>query len=272
MSHATAGLGFEDVRLRIEGGIARLTLARPSVRNALRTQTCQELARALAEVAARPDVRLLWLSGEGGSFCAGADLTDATVFTQPGDRRENARRHLDEVFHPLIRAVRGLAVPSLAVIAGAAVGFGFDLACACDLRVAAADAKLGPVFTRLGLVPDGGGTWLLPRLIGPARALEWILTGETRTAAEVESFGLFNRIAPAGQVEALAKTLALAIVAGPPLAQVAARRLLWTAQERGLDAALCAERDAQVEMLQTEDCGEGLAAFFERRPPRFQGR
>ena len=262
---------FTDVRLHIEGGIAKLVLARPGVRNALRTQTCHQLTQALAEIGRRTDVRLLWLSGEGGSFCAGADLTDATVFNEPGDQRENARKHLDDVFHPIIKALRGLRQPSLAVIPGAAVGFGFDLACACDLRVAAADAKLGPVFNRIGLVPDGGGTWSLPRLIGPTRALEWILTGHTRTAAEVESWGFLNRVVPADRLEATALTLAQALVDGPPLALAAARRLVYAAQNCTFDEALSAERDAQGEMIASTDCGEGVAAFFERRPPRFKG-
>lgn len=262
---------YPDVRLQIENGLARVTIDRPGVRNSLRTETCAGLVGALTEAARHPDVRLLWLTGEGNAFCAGADLADVGVFSRPGDRRENARAHIAEVFHAVTRAVRAFPHPTLAVIPGACVGFGFDLALACDLRVAAADAKVGPIFNHLGLVPDGGGTWTLPRLIGVTRAMEWILTGETRRAHEVADWGVFNRVVPVAELTQTAQTLADRLVAGPPLALAAARRLIYAAQDAGFEDALAAEREAQVDMLMSRDFGEGVAAWFERRPPKFTG-
>lgn len=262
---------FPDVRLQIDQGIARVVIDRPGVRNSLRTQTSVGLVGALTEAAKHPEVRLLWLTGEGNAFCAGADLADTTVFTQPGDRDANARAHIREVFHAITRAVRSFPHPTMAVIPGAAVGFGFDLALACDLRVAAADAKVGPIFNHLGLVPDGGGSWSLPRLIGMTRAMEWVLTGETRRAAEVADWGVFNRVVPALELESTARALAARLIAGPPLALAAARRLLYQAQASTFDEALEAECEAQVGMLTSRDFAEGVAAWFERRPPKFTG-
>ena len=262
---------FTDLSLHIEHGVARVILNRPGVRNALRGLTCDELQAAIEGAGRHPEVRLLWLSGEGGSFCAGADLADAGVFARPGDRRENARHHIESVFHPVVRAVRDFPHPTMAVIPGAAVGFGFDLACACDLRVAAVDAKLGPIFNHIGLVPDGGGTWSLQRLVGATRALEWILTGKTRTAAEVADWGLLNRVVPAAELEDTARELAALLVAGPPKALAAARRLVYQAHNLTFVEALAAEREAQVEMLMSRDFAEGVAAWFERRKPKFTG-
>ncbi|MCK6570700.1 enoyl-CoA hydratase-related protein [Myxococcota bacterium] len=263
---------FPDVRLQIDAGIARITLDRPGVRNALRAQTTRGLIAALSEAARHPEVRVLWLTGEGGSFCAGADLADAGFLAGDGDPRDKARARIDEDFHPIVRALHDFPRPTMAVIPGSAVGFGFDMALACDARVAAADAKLGPIFAHIGLVPDGGGTYTLPRLIGPTRALEWIMTAQTRTAAEVESWGLLNRVVPAAELESTAAALAARLAAGPPLALAAARRLVREAQSSTFEAALTAEREAQVDMLTSRDFGEGVAAWFERRAPRFEGR
>lgn len=263
---------FPDVRLQIENRIARVTIDRPGVRNALRPETSEGLVGALAEARKHPEVRLLWLTGEGNAFCAGADLADhGKLFRQAGDRSENARVHITEVFHAIIRAVRDFPCPTMAVIPGAAVGFGFDLALACDLRVAAADAKVGPIFNHLGLVPDGGGSWTLPRLIGMTRAMEWVLTGETRRAAEVAEWGVFNRVVPLIELESAAQALADRIVAGAPRALTAARKLLYTAQSQAFPEALAAECEAQIEMLNSRDFGEGVAAWFEHRPPQFTG-
>ncbi len=262
---------MDDVSSTTTRGIARITIERPQSRNALREQTCKELRAAIEAASADSKVRVLLLSGRGDAFCAGADLTDPDFFSKPGDRRENLERHVGQVFQSIVRAIAASRVPTLAVMTGSAVGFGFDLACACDLRVCVDTAKVGPTFQRLGLVPDGGGTFTLPRLIGPARALEWILSGRTRLASEVESWGLFNRVVMAAALDGAVEELLQMLLEGPPLAMSQARRLVRAAASSDLDSALDAERDAQVELLLSPDFSEGITAFFERRPPRFTG-
>lgn len=262
---------MSDVTLSIEDGVARLAIARPEIRNALREATCRGLADGLAEAARDESVRALVLTGEGGTFCAGADLSDPSAFQTP-DPAAEFRRHLDEVFHPVVRGVRAFPRPVIAVVEGAAVGFGFDLALACDLRICTEDAKLGPTFLRLGLVPDGGGPHTLQRHIGPARTMEWILRGSTMRGAEVRDWGLFNRVVAADAISKTTAELLAPIVAGPPRAIAAARALIYGAQERSYDAELDAERDIQVELLQSRDFMEGVSAFMERRPPRFTGK
>jgi len=174
-------------------------------------------------------------------------------------------------FHGLIRALRACPLPTLAVVDGPAAGFGCDLALACDLRLISDRARFGEIFVKRGLMPDGGGTWMLPRLIGLGRALEMMLTGDLVDAAEAHRIGLANRVFPAAQLESAAWDFARTLAAGPPLVHRAVKAAVEAASHGSLDQALEGEVRGQLKLLASADFQEGVAAFLEKRPPAFQG-
>ncbi len=249
-------------------GVATLTLNRPEARNAVDLAMRDALEAALGDLAADAGVRVLVVRGAGEHFCAGGDvkLMQARRMTAAeGEQRVAA----------LNRAILALArfrTPTIAMVDGYAVGAGCNLALACDLVVAADRARFGQVFARLGLVPDGGGTWLLPRRIGLARAKELVFTAEVITAADAERLGLVNRVVPAGELAARTDALARRIADGPPRALAMAKSLLTRGLAVDLETSVHWEALVQGLMIESEDHREGLAAFFEKRPPRFTGR
>jgi 2-(1,2-epoxy-1,2-dihydrophenyl)acetyl-CoA isomerase len=248
-------------------GVAVLVLNRPQARNALDLALRDALEETLGTLAADAEVRALVVRGAGEHFCAGGDvkLMREGVPAAEGQARVEA----------LNRAVGALArfrAPTVAMVDGAAVGAGCTLAIACDLVVASERARLGAVFARIGLIPDGGATHLLPRRVGLARAKELAFTGQVLDAAAALRIGLVDRVVPAARLEEEALGLAGALAAGPPRALALAKALLTDGLEVGLEESLRREAVAQAALLASSDHREGLAAFFERRPPRFTGR
>jgi 2-(1,2-epoxy-1,2-dihydrophenyl)acetyl-CoA isomerase len=255
-----------DLRVEVADAVATITLDRPDALNALTVALKEELRAAFDAVAADPAVRAVVLTGAGRAFCAGQDLRERL--------EPDAAPLADELrlrYNPLIRAMRSLDKPIVGAINGVAAGAGASLAFACDLRIAAESATFQLAFGRVGLVPDSGATWLLPRLIGGAKAAELALTNEALTASDAERLGLVARVVPADQVLPEAQALAGRLAAGAPRALALTKRALewsWTAS---LDQQLETEADLQGEAGATADHAEGIAAFLERRPPRFTG-
>ncbi len=260
----------QTILYSVAGGVARLTLNRPERLNSFTARMHEQLRDALATVAADPQVRVLVISGAGRGFCAGQDLGDRAV--APGSAPADLGESLERNYKPLILALRGLRVPVVCAVNGVAAGAGVSLALACDLVIAARSASFVQAFARIGLIPDSGGTWFLPRLVGQARALGLAMLAEKLPAAQAAEWGLIWRCVDdedfAAEVEALAGRLA----AAPPLALRAIRQALAESWDRTLEQQLDAERDMQRELGFTADYAEGVAAFGAKREPRFTGR
>jgi 2-(1,2-epoxy-1,2-dihydrophenyl)acetyl-CoA isomerase len=255
-----------DVRLEVEDAIATITLDRPDALNALTVPMKRELLAAFRSVERDAAVRVAILTGAGRAFCAGQDLHERL---QPD--AAPLGEELRERYNPIVRAMRGLEKPIVGAVNGVAAGAGASLAFACDLRVAAESATFALAFGRVGLVPDTGATWLLPRLVGSARAAEIALLNAPVKAAEALSIGLVSRVVPAGELMAAAREVANQLAAGAPRALALTKRALNAAWDRGLDAALDYEAQLQDLAGRTADHAEGIAAFMEKRPPRFRG-
>lgn len=236
-------------------------------RNAIGRATLAEFEERVARVSRGHATRAVVLTGAGErAFCAGADLKERTGMSEP-----EVRAFLDQLGRTL-RAMERSDCVFIAAINGAALGGGTELALACDLRVAAPTAELGLTEVRLGIIPGGGGTQRLPRLVGPARAKDLILTGRRVSAAEALAIGLVHRLAPEGRLLEVALGLAEQVAANAPLAVAAAKHAIDEGLVLGMDEALALEQRHYQTVLASEDRREGLAAFAEKRPPRFQGR
>ncbi|HEX2480658.1 MAG TPA: enoyl-CoA hydratase-related protein [Methylomirabilota bacterium] len=248
-------------------GVATLTLNRPEVRNALNMTMRRDLEVALAQLDEDRDVRVVVVRGAGEHFCAGGDvklMRDHPMTAAEGQSRV-------EAINRAILALARLRVPTIAMVDGAAAGAGCNLALACDLVVASDRARFGELFARIGLIPDAGGTFFLPRRVGLARAKELVFTADIIDAREAERIGLVNRVVPAAALEAETYALARRIADGPPRVLAAAKALLDRAAGLDLQSALHWEALTQGEMIAAADHREGLRAFFEKRPPRFTG-
>lgn len=256
----------EVLLLEREGPVATLIMNRPQTKNALDPELLSALAVALEQVAADASIRAVVLTGAGGAFCSGADLSGAQQDLRDGV--ELGPRIAQ--FHALIRAIVLAPQPFIAAVAGPAVGFGADLALACDLRVFAKTAYLQEKFVAIGLMPDGGGSFWLPRLVGVGRALEFLLLGTRIDAPLAERLGLCNRVVDDERAEASA--LGRTLAAGPPLALAAIKRAVRDSAEGGIEAALAREKAGQSALLASHDFGEGIAAWSQKRPPNFEGR
>ena len=260
-------MGYQTLLLERRGAIATLTLNRPEARNALDLVMRQELLAALDELEADAAARVVILTGAGGHFCAGGD-----VKTMRAKRHTAAEgRARVEMLNAMVRRLVDFPRPTLAMVDGYAVGAGSNLALCCDLIVASDRAKFGELFWKIGLVPDGGGTWLLPRVVGMARAKELIFTADVIDAREAERIGLVNRVVPAADLEREARALAEKIAGGPPGVLRLAKHMLNRAATSDLAAALDLEAFSQGLAIASADHQEGLAAFFDKRPPRFTG-
>jgi enoyl-CoA hydratase/carnithine racemase len=249
-------------------GVRRIILDRPEVRNAIPADGWTDLSDAFADFEASED-RVLVLMGDGGAFCSGAELR--ADFLREVASPTVAARRMDEVSE-VVSGLRRLTKPSIAAVDGAAVGAGMNLALACDLVIATSRARFAELFVRRGLTVDGGGTWLLPRIVGLQRAMELTLTGRTVEAAEAKEIGLCLEVVEPDELDERVDELAARLMEGAPLAQLFTKQAVARAWELSLDAALAWEAQSQVTCFQTEDFTEGVSAFSERRPPRFQGR
>src|SRR5687768_5236652 len=251
-----------------QGAVAVLRLSRPETLNALDRELVDTLGDALARIGHDSDVRAVVVTGSGGAFCSGVDLKEAMAALG----RDEALGERLSGFHRLIRLIAGADKPFIAAVDGAAVGFGADLALACDLRVLSERAYLQEKFVNIGLMPDGGGTFHLPRLIGVGRALELMLLGERVDAELAKNLGLANRVVEVAALESTALSLAQKLAEGPPLALAAIKRAVRENLSATLDEALDRERDGQIALLGSRDLIEGVSAWTQQRSPVFTGR
>ena len=251
-----------------DGPVATLTMNRPATRNALDPELLQALGEGLHSVADDRSVRAVVLTGAGDAFCSGADLKGALNDLEAG---ADLSPRIGQ-FHALIRVIVHTPKPFIALVSGPAVGFGADLALACDLRVLSRGAYLQEKFVAIGLMPDGGGTFWLPRLVGLGRALEFLLLG-TRIDAELAlTLGLANRVVEPSHAATEAQKLAQTLAAGPPLALAAIKSAVREQANASIDAALEREKRGQTALLGSHDFREGVAAWNTKRAPNFQGK
>ena len=254
-----------EVETARDGAVLTITLNRPDVLNALNADLHRALGAALKEARAA-DVRAVVLTGAGRGFCVGQDLTEFREAA--GDIGSRLRAG----YHPNILAIRALEKPVLAAVNGPAAGAGLSLACACDLRIAADDAAFVPAFINIGLVPDSGSTYFARRLLGTARAFEWLATGRRLTAAEAHAWGLVSEVVEAQSLPTRAAELAAELAAMPTRGIAMTKRLLDHAEHTTLEEQLELEAQLQAVATQTADFSEGVSAFLEKREPRFEGR
>lgn len=250
------------------GTVRVLTLNRPDARNALNLAALKALRAELAAAAGAPGVRCLVLTGAGRAFSAGADVKEWAKVVAEG--RGEGYDWVGEA-HGLIKDVAAFPQPSIALLNGAAVGIGLDLALACDFRVAAEDAVFTCAYTRMAYPPDGGGTWLLPRVLGPAEAKRFVFTGEPWSAREALAKGLITDVFPAADLSAEAMRFAARLASGPTMAIRESKALIDGAGTRTLAEQLVLERSAGERCSRTKDHAESLKAAVERRDPVFVG-
>ena len=260
---------FETIRYDIHDGLATITLNRPEKRNAMNAQMFTDLAAAGERAADDSGVRVVLVRGEGPVFCAGLDIgLMGTLAGSRGARFRSFVRHAQRPF----RVLATMDKPTVAAVQGHAVGAGFQLALACDLRVIADDAHLGMFEIRFGLVPDLGGNHRLARIVGPARAKELVWTARAVSAEEAERIGLANRVVSGETLAKEAEAFAREIAASPPIPVSLAKGLIDRAFDQTFEAELEQAAHAQVQSVDSDDHREAVAAFLEKRTPRFQGR
>jgi 2-(1,2-epoxy-1,2-dihydrophenyl)acetyl-CoA isomerase len=266
----------DQLTAREDGGVQWLTLNRPEAANAVTPDQRDRLIDLLADAGRRVEVRAVVLTGTGRHFCTGADLRHS----RPGPERPegapervvgDVSRMIAEGAQRLMTAVLDCEKPVIAAVNGTAAGIGAHLALACDLVLAAEGARFIEVFVRRGLVPDGAGAWLLPRLVGMQRAKELMFFGDDVPAAEAERLGLVNRVVPAGELDKVAGEWAARLAAGPTRAIGLAKSLLNRSLDSDRTTALRDEAQAQELNMTTRDANEGVAAFVERRDPDYKG-
>jgi len=263
-------MSYQSIRYCVDGAVARITLDRPDVLNSFNGEMARELQAALDEAAADTAVRALHLTGAGRAFCAGQDLDEAV----PPDG--GAPPPIDEIvrgsFNPIVRRIVALAKPVVCAVNGVAAGAGANLALSCDLVVASEKAVFIQAFVNIGLVPDTGGTFLLPRLVGLARARALAMLGEKLPAAEAHAIGLIHDVCPADELESRSLALAQRLAAMPTRALGLIKRAFAASTANDLEAQLELEAELQRQAAATDDFREGVAAFREKRRPRFMGR
>lgn len=259
-------MAYETIEFKLEAGVARLTLNRPDRLNSFTVQMHEEVADALGQLG---EARCLVLTGAGRGFCAGQDLNDRAV--APG-QSVDLGESVEQRYNPLIRKLVALPMPVIARVNGVAAGAGANIALACDIVIAARSAKFIQSFAAIGLIPDSGGTWVLPRLVGQARALGLALTGEALPAEKAEQWGLIWKAVNDEKLDAEVDALAQRFAAGPTRGLARIKTMIRESWGQSLDSELDRQRDAMRELGFSDDYREGVAAFMEKRPPNFTGR
>ena len=260
-------MDYDTIDFKLEGGVARITLNRPDRLNSFTAHMHEELRGALdqAEVA-----RVVILTGAGRAFCAGQDLNDRAVAAD--DHPVDLGVTVETGWNPLIKRLAAMPQPVIARVNGVAAGAGANIALACDIVVAARSAKFIQSFSAIGLIPDSGGSWILPRLVGHARAMGLALTGEPLPAEKAEEWGLIWKCVDDDALDSEVDALAAKLAALPPLGLSAIKSIIRSTWDRTLDQELQMQRKEMRRLGFTEDYREGVAAFLEKRPPKFIGR
>lgn len=261
-------MDYETILLDIAEGAARLTLNRPDRLNSFTVQMHDEVSRAL-EAVSKSDARVLVLTGAGRGFCAGQDLSDRAV--APGGEGVDLGESLEKRYNPLIRRLTTLEMPVICAVNGVAAGAGANIALACDIVIAAKSAKFIQSFANIGLIPDSGGTWTLPRLAGQSRALGLALTGEPLTAERAEAWGMIWKCVDDEKLVEEANALAAKFASAPTRGLAMTKKLIRESGARAMADQLDVERDAQRALGRTADYKEGVAAFMEKRSAKFSG-
>ena len=264
----------EQVRYEVADGVATLTLNRPDRLNAISGPMLRQLAERLLDADRDRSVRAIILTGEGRAFCAGLDLQDATEGTGIGSASGGAGGGFSpfDLRNSPPNVLHNIDTPTICALNGGAAGYGMDMALGCDLRVAAESSKLAAAFTKRGIVPESGGTWYLPRMIGWAKASELIFTGRTLGAKECLEWGLVNSVVPDASLMETARALATEIAGNAPLAVQASKRLMRQGLGEPFDEHVDRVYLQLLPLFRTKDFQEGMRSFLEKRPPSFEGR
>ena len=262
-------MSYQNILFALEGGIARLTLNRPERLNSFNDAMHAEVRDALSRVRTSSDARVLLLTGAGRGFCAGQDLNDRAV--APGSEPVDLGASVERNYKPLVLSLRALPLPVVCAVNGVAAGAGANIALACDIVVATKSASFIQAFSKIGLIPDSGGTYFLPRLVGPARAMALAMLGDKLSAEQAAAWGLIWKCVDDAEfgesVEALVRQLSIAATRG----LAATKEALYAAAGNTLEAQLDLERDLQRVLGRSGDYREGVSAFAAKRPPRFTG-
>jgi 2-(1,2-epoxy-1,2-dihydrophenyl)acetyl-CoA isomerase len=263
-------MNYESILYQSADGIARITLNRPERLNSFTSSMHAELRDALGRVAADTSARVLLLTGAGRGFCAGQDLSDRAV--APGAAPVDLGESIESNYRPLVLGLRNLALPVVCAVNGVAAGAGANIALACDIVIAARSASFIQAFCKIGLIPDSGGTFFLPRLVGTARAMGLAMLGDKLTAEQAEDWGLIWKCVDDAQLASTVDGLLAHLAQAPTKGLAAIKRTLYTSPSGTLEDALTLERDVQRELGQSADYREGVDAFLNKRPPRFTGK
>ncbi len=261
---------FQHILFSIEDGVALLSLNRPEQLNSFNTAMHLEVREALKQVRQSSEARVLLLTAEGRGFCAGQDLSDRNV--APGAEMPDLGESIDKFYNPLVRTLRDLPLPVVCAVNGVAAGAGANIPLACDLVLAARSASFIQAFCKIGLVPDSGGTWLLPRQVGMARAKALAMLGERLGAEQAQQWGLIHRVVDDAALRDEALALARQLATQPTYGLALIKRSLNASFDNGFDEQLELERDLQRLAGRSEDYREGVSAFMNKRTPAFKGR
>src|SRR6202789_2871401 len=262
-------MSYETILFEVDSGIARLTLNRPDKLNSFNTQMHGEVRQALSSIP-ESGARVLVLTGAGRGFCAGQDLGDRAV--APGSQGVDLGESLENRYNPLVLSLHNLAMPVIAAVNGVAAGAGANIALACDIVIAARSATFVQAFARLGLIPDSGGTWFLPRLVGNARALGLTLLGHKLPAEQAAAWGMIWQCVEDAELASTVDALAHQLAEAPTRGLASTKAAIRDSWQRSLTEQLDVERDAQRELGRSADYVEGVAAFIGKRTPRCTGR